>query len=119
MEKLRAHAAAFRAVIHFELELHGGALLVGWQGLPPRFQHIGDEITSLGGTTKGNAQLSRLFIHYAAGNILRRTAQVVIARLHLAAGESSPRELAQVHCGFTIQAPAFDGSGGHCWRVFF
>ena len=119
MEKLRAHATSFGNVNHYQLQLLRCALLGGGQGPPPRFYHVHDEVTRFGGTAKRNAQLPGIFIQQSARNIFRLTAQVVIVRLHLTARASSPRELAQVHCGFTIHAPALDVAGGDGLGVFF
>ena len=87
--------------------------------MPAGFQRIHDEITRLGRTAKGDTQLPRIFIHHPARNILRLTAQVVIARLHLTPREPSARKLAELHRRFTIDAPAFDVPGGGRLRVFF
>ena len=89
IEKLRTRAATFGPVIHFELELRGGTLFGGWQGTPPRFHRVHDEITGLGRTAKGEAQLPRIFIHQATRNRLCLTAQVVITRLHVTSSESA------------------------------
>ena len=119
VEKLRARAAAFGPIVHFQLELRGGALLVSRQGQPARFQGIDDKITGLGGTAKGNAQGPGIFIHQPPRDILRLTPQVVIAGFNVTARESSSRELAELYRRFTINAPAFDVPCDDRLRVFF
>ena len=119
MEKLRAHPPAFGSVIHFQLQPFGGSLRVSRQGRPPSFQSLDADITRLGGTAKGNAQLPSIFIYQSPRNILRPTAPVVLARLHVTSRESSSRKFAELHCRFTIAAPALDGPGGGRVRVFF
>jgi hypothetical protein len=119
VEKLRARAAAFGPIVHFQLELRGGALLVSRQGQPARFQGIDDKITRLGGTAKGNAQGPGIFIPQPPRNILRLTAQVVIAGFGITPREPPSGKVAKLYRRFTIDAPAFDVPGGGCLRVFF
>ena len=45
VQKLRAHAIAFWAVIHFDLEQLHRRLLWCLQRIPPRFEGIDNEIT--------------------------------------------------------------------------
>jgi len=59
------------------------------------------------------------FIHHAPRKVLRLTAPVMSARLHLTARAASARKLPELPRRFTIQAPAFALTGGDRVRVFF
>ena len=62
MEKLCAHAAALRAVVHFELDPFDRALFLNTEPVPPSCEGINEEVTGVGGTTKGHVQLGGVFI---------------------------------------------------------
>ena len=90
MQKLRPFPPAFRAVIHFDLQLRHRHLLGLIQRRPPGFEGIHDAITGLVGTAKGHVQLPALFIHDPARHVLLMQAQVMITGLVISAGQAAP-----------------------------
>ena len=108
LEKLCPHTIAFRAVVQFDLHPIDPALLHGAQSLPPRCQRIDDEITRFIGTAKGHIQLRRVFVDDPTWDIFFLAPQVMITGFVITTGVPPARERANINCGFTVQAQAFD-----------
>lgn len=84
MQKLRAHAAALWAVVHFELYAADCAPLRGAESLPPCRQRVDNEVTGFGGTTEGHRELSGIF-EDSIWDILIRLSEIIVTRLVLPA----------------------------------
>ena len=95
MQKLCPHAAALRAVVHFELHPVNRALLLDPQPLPPSRERIDEEVAGLGGTAEGHRELGGVFIENPTRNIVFRAPKVMVTRFVLTASFSSARERAQ------------------------
>ena len=95
MEKLRAHAAALRAVVHFELHPVNRALFLSAEPVPPGRERINDEVAGLGGTAEGHIELGGVFIDDPTRNILFRAPKVMVTRFVLTASLPAARERAQ------------------------
>ena len=88
MEKLRAHAAALRAVVHFELHPLNRALFLSAEPLPPGRERIDEEVAGLGGTAEGHIELGGVFIDDPTRDILFRAPKVMVTRFVLTASLS-------------------------------
>ena len=119
MEKLRAHAAALRAVVHFELHPLNRALLLHGEPVPPSCERIDEEVTGLGGTAKGHRELGGVFIEDPTRNIVFRAPKVMVTRFVLTARFSPARERPKLDRGFTVHAQPFDPGGSWLAWSFF
>ena len=90
LEELGAHPAAFRAIVHFELDVCHHGLLFPGDGLPPVLQAIHDEVTGLEGASKRQMQLPTILFHDPKRNLLFLTAHIVIGGLGVTAGFPTP-----------------------------
>jgi hypothetical protein len=63
LEELGAHPAAFRAIVHFELDVRHHGLLFPGNGLLPVLQAFHDEVTGLEGASKRQRQLPTILFH--------------------------------------------------------
>ena len=72
LEKLRATAATFGAIIHLDLQYFRGRLGRLIHRAPSRFQRIDNEIARLVRTAKGDTEIAVSFIDDAARHILLR-----------------------------------------------
>jgi hypothetical protein len=119
VRKLRAHTAALRAVIHFELHPLNGVLLLRGKPAPPGREGIHHEVAGLGGTAEGHLELGGVFIDNPTRNILFRTPKVMVTRFVIPPRLSSARERPKLDRGFAIHAQAFAPGGGLVGLVFF
>ena len=108
LEKLRAHATALWAVVHFELHPLNRVLLLNGEAVPPGRERIDDEVASLGGTAKGHIELGRIFIDDPTRDIFLRAPEVMVTSLVLPTRLSAARELSNFDRGFTVHAQPFD-----------
>ena len=118
-QKLGPHAAALRAVVHFELPPVNRAVFLDTQALPPSRERIDDEVTGLGGTAEGQRELSRIFIHDPTRNIVFRAAKVMVTGYVVTPSFSVARERAQLDGGFTVHAQPFEAWSILARLVFF
>jgi hypothetical protein len=86
VETLRAYAAAFRAVVHFDLHPIDPCLLLCTEPTPPRRQRVDDEVAGLEGTTESHVELPRVFVHDPTGDVFLLAAQIMITGFVIAAG---------------------------------
>ena len=119
VKKLRAHAAALRAVIHFELHPLNRVLLLSGEPVPPGRERINNEVAGLGGTAKGHIQLGGVFIDNPTRNILFRTPKVMVTCFVLTTSLPAAREHSNLDRGFTVHAQPLDPGGGLARLVFF
>ena len=119
VQKLCANTTTFWTVIHFDLQPRHGSLLSLIQRPPPGFERIDDAITGLGRAPKGDAQLSAVFIHNPARNVLFLQAQVVITRSVIAPREATAGYFTKSNGSFTIDTQTCDVGRGRCYLVFF
>jgi hypothetical protein len=110
MQKLGASATALRTVVHFDLELTRGRLLLLRHRLPLGFDHIHNEVTRFVGAAKGEGQLATIFIYDPTRDIFLLASHIVITGLVVATGETAARILADLHRRFTVEAQAFDAA---------
>jgi hypothetical protein len=119
VKKLRAHAAALRAVIHFELHPLKRVLLLRGEPVPPGRERIHNEVAGLGGTAEGYLQLGGGFIDNPTRKIVFRTPQVRVTRLVLTTSLPAARARPPLNRGFTVHAHSLDPGGGLARLVFF
>ena len=119
VQKLRPLPTAFGPVIHFNLQPRPGHLRGLLQGRPPGFERIDDAITGLGRAPKGDVQLSAVFIHNPARNVLFLQAQIVITRPVIAPREATAGDFTKSNGRFTIDTQTGDAGRGRCYLVFF
>src|SRR6266446_5041680 len=108
MQKLGASATALRTVVHVDLELTRGRLLLLRHRLPLGFDHLHNEVTRFVGAAKGEGQRATLFIDDPTRDIFLLASHIVITGLVVATGETTTGKLADFHCRFTINTQAFD-----------
>ena len=108
LEELGAHAAAFRAIVHLELEVADLGLLLRRQSLPPVLQAIDDKITGLEGMSEGQMQLPTIFLQNPQRHVFFLTAHIVVGRWGIPAGLAAPGIVPNLHRGFTVHAQAQD-----------
>ena len=116
MKKLRTHAAALWAVVHFELDPFGRALFLNAEPLPPGRERIDEEVAGLSGTAEGHMELGRVFIDDPTWDILLPVPEVMVTRFVLPTSFPPARELAKFDRGFTVHAQPLDSRDG---LVFF
>lgn len=104
MQKLRAPAAALRAMIHFDVQQTCGGLLVFIQSVPRGGERIHDDVTRFVGAAKGHCQLGALLIDDPTRDILLLAFHIMIPGLVVAPGETAARIIADVHRRLTIDA---------------
>src|SRR5882762_3667831 len=107
MQKLGASATALRTVVHFDLELTRGRLLLLRHRLPLGFDHVHNEVTCFVGAAKGEGKRDTLFIDDPTPNIFPLASHIVITGLVIATGETTTLRLSDFHRRFTINTQAF------------
>ncbi len=90
LEEPGTHPAAFRAIVHFELDVCHHDLLFLGDGLPPVLQAIHDEVTGLEGASKRQMQLPTILFHDSKRNLLLLAAHIVIGGSGVTAGFPTP-----------------------------
>src|SRR5512144_1793734 len=108
LEELRAHAAAFWAIVHLKLYVGDlGPLLRGCT-VPPLLQAIHEEVAGLEGASKRQMQPPTILLHDPEWNLLFLAAHVVIGGLGVAAGFPTPRVVPKLLRVLAIEAQAPD-----------
>ena len=118
-QKLGPHAAALRAVVHFELHPVNHALFLDTQALPPSRERIDEEVAGLRGTAEGHIELGGVFIENPTRDIVFRAAKVMVTGFVVTPSFSAARERAQLDSGFTVHAQPFDAWSILARLVFF
>ena len=114
-----AYTAAFRAVVHFDLDHCSGGLLLGTQPDPPGIQGIDDEVAGFKGATERDRQLAAVFVDNPTGVVFSLVAKIVIAGLVVAPRQPPAGEFPQRHRRFAVHAQRLTLPASSAWWSFF
>ena len=118
-QKLGPHAAALRAVVHFELHPVNRAVFLDTQALPPSRERSDEEVAGRRGTAEGHREVGSVFIENPTRDIVFRAAKVMVTGFVVTPSFSVARERAQLDGGFTVHAQPFEAWSILARRVFF
>lgn len=107
IEKLSPYPAILWAVVDFDLDVLGGVLLLGGEGVPPLVETIDHKVTGFMRTAKVEVQLTTILVDNAEGGIGFVAPHIMVTRPVIPSSLPATRIWADFDRRFGIYTQAF------------